>query len=976
VAAPRFNRFFFLVPFFALAAVGVGAQTLVNGEIAGTVLDPSAAHIPGAHLELTQRTTGATRTETTDGSGDFVFHGLIPGAYDLSVTAAGFDHSDVRGIIVQVGQTTTQRVNLAIGTNQQGVVVSGDQAPLLQESQSQIGQVIDRKQVDTLPIKNRDFTDLATLVPQVVRSPTVDPTKQRVGNISVAGTGGRTSNIFVDGFEDFDFVIGGLAYDVSPDAIQEFNVVTTRFSAEQARSMSAVINIVQRSGTNKPHGSAFYFFRNQDLAAKDYFETDKSPFKRQQSGGTFGGPIIKDRLFGFAAFEDHHESDVGIVNTNGIYPQYEGSFPLPFRRDFVTAKLDYVGGKHRLSARYNLDDFSSAENVGGINSYSSGRKDLTTTQSAAGSDTYLISANSLNTFGFQYFHFKNFLDPLFPLSPNFVRPDLVTGTQMGNPQGTAETRYEGKDDYTLSKGAHTLRVGGEYHWVIGSAFVNEANQGSFNFFTDAPLNAQFADLLIMSACNVPNCSLGTLSSAVVGLYAQDDWKIRPNLTLNLGIRWDYFSNQNDKNFTGILGLLAPPGSRKSDKKDFSPRVGFAWDPFNKGKFLVRGGYGIYYANVAMLDALGEHGFDGRNLGFRVYVNPGGIDISNPFPGLSPQQIHDQFFGAPQDPIIALDNHITTPYVQYFSGGFQWQLGQSYALSVDGVHGLGLKGIESRDINADPQFNLSTPGSPLCQMFGQTVCNDFGATTWAFNGNTLHYNALVISLNKVLSQRFQFNTSYTYSKSDNYFDESVGSAGQLLTDPFNPSADRGPTTTDQRDRFVLSGIYDPSGQLFFLGKNWELSLISSFNTPTPFNITTGATQADGITPVRPAGIGRNSGARGSQANLLKLVNSFRVSQGIDPLTRALTPQSLDMRDTDLRISKGIQFKDNVQLKLQGEVYNALNSSNFISNAGNAGFGISGVIGVATSDNVGLPTSTPGPLGAGGPRTFQLAARLQF
>jgi hypothetical protein len=977
MAAQSLRRLLGCMVFFALTPICLWAQTIAKGEISGTVLDPSGAAVPNARVELVERATAASRNDTTDAAGNFVFHVLVPGLYDLNVTAPGFERADVHGVVVQVGQTTNQRVGLVVGTSKQEIQVSGDAAPLVQETQSQIGQVIDRQELDTLPIKNRDFTDLATLVPQVVRSPTVDPTKQRVGNISVAGTGGRTSNIFVDGFEDFDFVIGGLAFDVSPDAIQEFNVVTTRFSAEQARSMAAVINIVQRSGSNQIHGSAFYFFRNQDLAARDFFQDEKSPFKRQQWGGSLGGPLIKDRLFGFVTFEDHHEHDVGIVNTNGVYPQFDGSFPLPFRRDFVTAKLDYVGtGKHRLSARYNLDDFNSAENVGGINSESTGRNNLTTTQSAAGSDTYLVSANSLNTFGFQYFHFKNLLQPFFPLTANQVRPDLVIGTPTGDPQGTAETRYEVKDDYTLTRGAHTIRFGGEYHYVLGSAFVNEANQGSFNFFTDAPLNAPFADLLIQSACNNPNCSLGSLGSSVVGVYVQDDWKILSNLTVNLGLRWDYFSNQNDKNFDGILGLLAPPGSRKSDKKDFGPRVGFAYDPFKTGKFVVRGGYGIYYANLALLDALGEHGFDGRNLGFRVFFDPGGINVANPFPGLTPQQIHALFFGPPQDPIIALDNHITTPYVQYWSGGFQWQLASKYVLSVDGVHGLGVKGILSRDINADPEFNIATPAAPLCQMFGQPICSQFGATTWASNGNTLHYNALVISLTKVMSQRFQFNTSYTYSKADNFFDESVGSAGQLLSNPFSSVADRGPATTDVRDRFVLSGIYDPSGLFPFYGKNWEISLITSFNTPTPYNISTGATQADGITPIRPDGIGRNSGARGSAAKTLALVNAFRVSQGLDPLDRPLSPLSLDMRDTDLRISKGFHLRENLLLKLQGEVYNVFNSANFISNAGNAGFGISGVIGVATSNNVGLPTSTPGPLGAGGPRTFQLAARLQW
>src|SRR5262249_15490794 len=153
------------------------------------------------------------------------FHAVVPGTYQLMVNAAGFDKVVMKDVVVLVGKTTEQRIKLAVTGTTEVVEVSGE-APILQQSRSEIGQVIERKELDSLPLKTRDFSDLATLVPQVVRTPVIDPTKQRVGNISVAGTGGRQSNVYVDGFENYDFVIGGLAYDVSPDAIQEFNVVT------------------------------------------------------------------------------------------------------------------------------------------------------------------------------------------------------------------------------------------------------------------------------------------------------------------------------------------------------------------------------------------------------------------------------------------------------------------------------------------------------------------------------------------------------------------------------------------------------------------------------------------------------------------------------------------------------------------------------------------------------------------------------
>ena len=273
--------------FLLLAAAVVWAQLSSNGQVTGTVMDPTGAAVAGADVSLIDRATSASQRSKTDSSGNFVFNAVVPGTYDITADASGFQKAVVQNVLVLVGKTTDQHVKLAVTGSKQVVEVSAE-SPVLQGSRSEIGQVIERKELDSLPLKTRDFSDLATLVPQVVRTPVIDPTKQRVGNISVAGTGGRQSNVYVDGFENYDFVIGGLAYDVSPDAIQEFNVVTTRFTAEQARSMGALINIVERSGSNQVHGSGFFFFRNQSLSALDYFQTTKTDFHRYESGGPSG----------------------------------------------------------------------------------------------------------------------------------------------------------------------------------------------------------------------------------------------------------------------------------------------------------------------------------------------------------------------------------------------------------------------------------------------------------------------------------------------------------------------------------------------------------------------------------------------------------------------------------------------------------------------------------------------------------------
>jgi hypothetical protein len=964
----------FFCMFFPVRSYG---QIQTTGEIIGTVTDSTGAAIPKATVTIVSNATAESRQSISDSTGSYIFPSVTPGSYDLSVQAAGFSVATAKGLLVLVGQSTTQPIQLSVSGTATEVTVTGA-APLVQTTSSDVGQVISREEIVSLPLKNRDFTDLATLVPQVVRTPPIDPTKIRIGEISVAGTGGRQSNVFVDGFEDFDVVVGGLGYDISPDAIREFSVVTNNFSAEQARSVGAVVNMIERSGTNQVHGDAFFFFRNQDLTAADYFQKNgKGDYHRYQQGGSIGGPLKKDKIFGFVAAEDHRERDTGVVFTNGVYPEFEGNFPLPFRRDLVTAKLDVVtSAKNLMFYRFNLDNFNARENIGGIRAESNGETNLTNVQAHAFSDTYMFGNNKLNRFGFQFFRYANSLDPLSD-QPEQQRPDLVIGRRTGDPQATIEKRYQFTDDFSLIAGKHSLKFGGEYHYVQGSATFTFATLGSFHFFEDAPIGQDEADLLIQAACNTPNCLLGNASSSIAGLYVQDDIKLLPNLTINAGLRWDYFSNFNNKNFDGALGLLAPPGSRKSDKNNFAPRIGFAYDPWGNGKFVIRAGYGIYFENINFLATLLEKGFDGRNIGFAVFGGP--ISISDPFPGKTPQQIHDMFFQPPISPLIALDNNLVTPYLQYTTGGFQWSFLPKWVLSATGVHTLGVKGLLSYNINVDPEFHTAAPGAPLCQMFGQSVCSQFGEVPWDQNGDRLHYNAFVLSVTKTMGHRFSLNSSYTYSKANNFYDDSTGAGSTVLSNPFNFRADYGPAQTDQRHRFIFSSIIDPSHLPPFFGSGWEIGLISTFSTPLPYDIFESATQADGATPIRPPGVSRNNGARGSQTHLLQLINDYRVSVGEDPITRPLTPNSLDIRDTDLRISKAFTLKEPFILRLQAEVFNIFNSPNFVSNsgnAGNAGFGFSGVVGSADSPNVGLPTSTLGALGAGGPRSFQLSARLSF
>jgi len=954
---------------------GQGATT---GDIRGMVLDQSGAAVPGAALRFEDQDTDIVVNRVSSSDGSYSCPSVRPGKLNLSVTAIGFAPAEVVGMVVVVGRTTFQDIVLKPAAVKAVADVKGSEL-LVQSGHSEISEVIDRKSVDSFPLKDRSLADLTTTVPQITAAPAVDPTKVRVSNISVAGTTGRQSNVLVDGFENYDPLVGGLAYNISPEAIEELNVVTTRFTAEQGRSVGAIVNIIGRSGTNDLHGSAFYFLRTQDLAAKDYFEDQLADFRRQQSGFTLGGPFRRSKLFGFAAFDDRHEVSPGIINTNGAFPQFDRTVPVPFREDLFSGKSDYnASNKERIFVRVNLDNLDDDENIGGNADVSAGWRNTTTDISVAANQTYQISGNALNSFGLQYTSFSNALTPLSNM-PGEIRPSLITGIQVVGRQSNTDRRIQFKEDLYWVSGRHSPKVGVEFQHLYFSGAWSYAKEGVFEFFEDAPLSATRADLLMMNQCDTPDCNTGVITSNIYAAYLHDDWKVTNKLTVNMGVRWDYFTNETGKQFKGIAGLLVPPGSRGTNPWNFAPRLGFAFAPTAKGNLVLRGGYGVYFQNLVLTDIAVEQAFNAQAISYKLFLNPGNIVIDDPFPGMTPEQLHTLFFSPPYNTFILLKNGLKTPYYQYASAGMQWSFIPEAVLSIDGVHMLGVKGLFTRDINVDPDFRIASPNSPLCLQFGNSVCQQFGALAYEDNGSVAHYNALVVSVRKPLRKRAKFEASYTFSKTENLSDDSVATEGiSPVSNPFNLNAERGPAITDERHRFVLTGILDMSRVPPFFGHGWQLSAVSAFATPLPFEVLTASPAPDGISISRPPGITRNEGDRGSQTRLLKLINSYRISKGLPAIVRPLTPQNLNMRYTDIRLSKSLFLRDSgVTVSLMAECFNLFNQTNFISNSGPGGGWIGkGVQNIADSDSVGKARSTPGVLGVGGPRTIEFGARLRF
>jgi hypothetical protein len=741
----------FLICASVLLAVAVAARgQLSTSSLRGIALDPKGAAVPGVVVTIENAATGVNeRTLTTDENGNYAAEALAPGTYRISAKKQGFK-TQVRNVDVQVGRVVVVDLPLALGSVEESVTVTGG-APLVDRENSEVGEVVDPKSVSDLPLNGRQFGDLAALVPGVLPAPNFDPIKTRILNISAGGSDGRSSNFTIDGAENSDIVNGGLLQNFTIEGVQEFYVSSSRFGADQGRSLGAAVSVVTKSGTNDYHGSYFVFYRNQDLNAQDPFQAKKTDFHRTQQGFTFGGPILKNRTFFFAAFENTGEQNLGIVNTNGAFPQFEGSFALPFTSRLATIRLDHqLTSKQKLMFRLNYENNFSLQGIGGIRAADNGIRSSNQAFSWVLSDTAVLSPHVLNTFMYHYAHFNNHLLPLSE-TPEVDRPSLITGGAFNTAQKTFIERHQLRDDLSLSipsaLGNHNLKLGVDYNHVLVKSFLEFAARGQFIFFSDAPLSQTDADLAFFA---VGNFQFPNYRDNILGLYAQDDWKVNQRLTLNLGLRWDLSTNENNPNFTSNI---APAGSRGKDLNNFGPRVGFAWDPVGHGKTIVRGGYGIFYALPVATDPAVESAFDGRRIGFAFL--PGPIDINDPFPGLTPAQISALVFSQPQFLLISMANHLRTPYEQQASIGLQHALSDSLGITIDYVHNLGLKERLGIDVNLDPAGNIGSPATPLAQEFGSAIAASYGPVIRVTDAGRSSYNALEVSLNKRLSNRFAF-----------------------------------------------------------------------------------------------------------------------------------------------------------------------------------------------------------------------------
>jgi len=610
-----------------LSTIALAQTTVSTGSIVGTVIDPSGAVLSGAKVTITHIATGQVISLTTNSSGAFSSGALNPGEYRAQVSAKGF--STVSQVItVQVNSTASFNPKLQVGRESEVIEVQATAAQVNTE-QAEVQGVITSGQIESLPVNGRNFLDLAQLEPgvQIQDGANFDPTKVGYSSISFGSRFGRTARINVDGVDISDETVGTTTEDIPASSIEEFSLAQSSLDLSNDLTSSGAVNVTTKSGTNTFHGEAFGTYRDSSVGAAGLPSPSASitsPYQRNQEGANFGGPVMKDKLFFFLDGERTLQHLAAPVLEGEPFQAYSGTFPAPFKEEELTGRADYSLTKTaRMFYRYNYFQnkvyatyFPSSFQVYQNKDY--------TRNSVVGLD--FSTGSFTHTIRFSYLKFQNEIQDAtrgsglpfadFPVSINIG--SFTVGPNLLAPQSTPQSDHQLKYDGSKILGKHIIRFGIGWNHIQGGGFasffrIDPQVYGDSATLGDPTLDTM-AEVVIgngqgfsttKSAFGFPAGGLGPDNR--LSLYFGDAWKIRKNLTVAAGLRWERDTGRTDSDLGAIPELNAAfPGYGnpvKQPNKNFAPQLGVIWDPKGNGRTSVRGGIGLYYENVIFNNVL-------------------------------------------------------------------------------------------------------------------------------------------------------------------------------------------------------------------------------------------------------------------------------------------------------------------------------------------------------------------------------------
>ena len=887
-----------LVVFAVALLTGVGRnvaaqQTVTSATLSGRVEDATDASVRGATIEAINLETNQHAIVISDSDGKFRFAYLQVGAYKLLVSAPGFA-SLTKGLTLTIGQAAYLELRVQVAGMAAQVQVAAD-APLIETVRTQVAETIRPAEINSLPLNGRNYLDLALLVPAV--SPTNTGSNQRFAEtsavpgqgISIAGQRNLDNSFIVDGLSANDDAADLTGTYYSQEVVREFQVITTGGIAEFGRASSGVVNIITKSGTNDWRGDLYGFLRNQRFDARNPLAPVKDLLTQAQYGGTAGGPIKRARTFLFTNFEQTRRNYSAVVTVapaavttinnrlNAINfrgPRIEtGVVPAAFDTTNFFARVDHkLNDRNQLSARYSLYHITaeSSRSVGGLNTVSRGSGLDDTDQTIEVSNITTINSRTLNEARFQFTHSR--LDA--PINDTIGPAVSISGvanfgTATSSPLARDIDLFEAIDNVSTQRGAHSLKAGVDILYNRVNIVFPGAIQGVYNFTSlNNFLTGNYSTF--QQAFGAPS---QFQSNPNFGVFAQDEWRVRNNFTINAGLRYD------------VQWL---PGPIQTDTNNLAPRLGLAWAPGDH-QTVIRASFGIYYDRIPLRATSNALQRDGTKYIVAQFA-PGqaGAPVFPNVLALQPSTL------VTKPNITRIDPNIETSYGEQANVQVERELPGNAVLSIGYIHLRHLHIIVSRNVNVP-----TAPASAGIPNLGRPDPNWGNISRYESSGDS-YYNGLIVSFNKRPTRWAGLRASYTLSKTT---DDAGNFFFSTPQDNFNIRGEMGLSDNDQRHRLVVSGTLAAPREATKEGwrralKDFELSYIFTYASRLPFNILLGSDRNfDTNNNDRPAGVGRNTG------------------------------RGFDYASLDMRLSRRIRLNERVSVDLLAEGFNLFNRANY-------------------------------------------------
>jgi hypothetical protein len=967
----------FLPVVWLLVPLAAPAQTPDTATIQGHILDQTGAAVPAVEVAITNELTGFARKTQTEASGSFSFSGLpIAGKYRLTAVKQGFAEAGLSGITLSGGATARLSIRLNVADMQSRVTVTGV-AGEVRSDQPQLGERLDARQIEELPLLGRKITYLPLL--NAANHPAINQGDVFMNQnlFTTNGSGRRQTSFVIDGVTGNDsWGRQTLFTNIPLEGVQEMTVLENAFSAEYGASMGGVVNIVTKSGGNAFHGEFLELWRPSATEARlSGFTPSKATSGNQLTNDTLGqsalslsGPIGKGAWF-LVSGEFSRENRASPV-TSPIAP---GEFVGHYREWPVTARLDrQINDANSLFFRGSVDGYYDTNpngTVGGNNLPSVDRVFRRRTYSAELGETAALSPTLLNNARLQF----QLGSPITQFDPvvygtQYVVPISTGGTFTSGTSQSAllmNRQYEAGDTLSAARGRHQLKFGFD---VLHSHNGGDSKEyggpiylGQFSYNTcTGPLSYCESSAFLGNIANVKSYTQSygsgsyTVDDTLWAAFVQDDFRFRPDLTFNLGLRYER------QTYTDA-------------GRDFAPRVGFAYDLRGKGNTVVRGGFGIYYAQVVDNEEA-SYVLTGPTGVFNYTAAPGQVGFpasvsAAPLPAFPAGAVaplrslyirpgdssyYDRFF--PTSVLNGYPAKLLNPYSEQWSFGVERQLKPNWVLSADYVGSHSLRVLRPLDLDAPAPFVRTAPGQmrsaqaanctrPYWIWWYQQNGGTCGASQPPYsviqsdvNNGFAYYDALNVNLSHSFSKRLSLLASYTWSHAIDNVDPDVPGSGQNPNDPnFTGSIEKADAIFDQRQRFVLSGVYMGPLGINFGG-------MATLGSGLPYNIVTGV---------------NNSGDTGATADR-PVINGVVIGRN--------TGRGNAIYDFSPFLERDFSFNERVRLLLRAESLNVLNHANFV--------GYSGTYGNGAQPGPGFGQPLTGITNQLPARSFQFSLKLGF